>query len=79
MSEEFSFSSWLSEGANGIRESLRLPEGGIMPPEFREHMQAARKERLLAWRSLFDAAVAKLESPTGTSTKSSRSSKIKSE
>jgi hypothetical protein len=32
-----------------------------MPEEFRRHRRAARRERLLSWRSVLDAAVGRLE------------------
>jgi hypothetical protein len=33
----------------------------VLPEEFREHMQAPRRERLLAIRSLLDAAIERAE------------------
>jgi len=57
MSEEWSLKSWLSQGVTGVRSAVRLPTGGLLPGEFGEHMRSARKEFLLAFRSLFDAAI----------------------
>jgi len=34
---------------------------GLLPEEFWEHRRAARRERLLSWRSFFDAAIERLE------------------
>ena len=34
---------------------------GIFPPEFIEHRRAARKEMLLAWRSMIDSALKHME------------------
>lgn len=33
----------------------------LLPDEFRRHCRAARRERLLSWRSVLDAAVERLE------------------
>ena len=33
----------------------------LMPDEFRRHRRAARRERLLSWRSVLDAAVGRLD------------------
>ncbi len=55
------------EGASGeerVREMKRIVrEGarGLFPPEFRRHMIAARKEMLLAVRSLVDSHLEALE------------------
>ncbi len=38
-------------------ESLKA----FLPPEFIEHSRKARKEMLLAWRSLIDAALQRME------------------
>jgi hypothetical protein len=38
----------------------------LLPDEFRRHRRTARRERLLSWRSVLDAAAARLEeSPAG--------------
>ncbi len=61
MSEEWSLKHWLSEGVTGIRDRVRLPTGGLLPGEFGDHMRASRKEFLMAFRSLFDAAIESTE------------------
>ena len=61
MSEEWSLKHWLSEGITGMRDAVRLPTGGLLPGEFRNHMKASRKEFLMAFRSLFDAAMESTE------------------
>jgi len=63
MSEEFRFSRWVSEGVKGIRDTLRSPKAGLLPEEFRQHMKVSRKEFLLAFRSLFDAAIEGVDKP----------------
>jgi len=39
------------------REELRESIRAFLPPGFVEHRKKARKEMLLAWRSLIDAAL----------------------
>ncbi len=40
-----------------LREGLMM----FLPPEFIEHRRKARKEMLLAWRSMIDAALQRIE------------------
>jgi len=40
-----------------MRESIK----GFLPPEFIEHRRNARKEMLLAWRSMIDSALEHIE------------------
>ena len=63
MSEEFKLTQWLSDGAKGVRDSLRGTGGGLLPEEYRQHMKASRKEFALAFRALFDAAIEKMDAP----------------
>jgi hypothetical protein len=56
--EEFDFEEWLDKGMRGLRRKMRHK---IVPEGFKTHMRAARKEMLLAWRSLLDDAIARLE------------------
>lgn len=63
MSEEFNLGQWVSDGINGIRDSVRLPGKGLLPEGFHEHLKASRKEFLLAFRSLFDAAIEGVDKP----------------
>jgi hypothetical protein len=51
------------------RAGIRRPKcacrlARVLPEEFRKHCRAARRERLLSWRSLLDAAVGRLEEGT---------------
>jgi len=39
------------------REELRESIRAFLPPEFIEHRRKARKEMLLAWRSVIDSAL----------------------
>ena len=54
--KEFVFEDWLAEGIRGFRGSYKRVSPRL-PEEFREHTQAARREMLLAMRSLLDAAI----------------------
>lgn len=56
--EEFVFKDWLSEGIEGFRAECRR---GFLPEEFHQHIRAARKEMLLAVRSLVDVAIESIE------------------
>ena len=51
--KEFVFEEWLAQGIGGLVPCL--------PEQFRQHMRAARRERLLAVRSLLDAALERAE------------------
>ena len=55
--EEFDLDAWLKEGRQGLRRMLRSKRRQILPSEFRAHTRAARKEMLLAVRSLLDSAI----------------------
>ena len=43
------------------RSRCRCRVTRLLPDEFRRHCRAARRERLLSWRSVLDAAVGRLE------------------
>jgi hypothetical protein len=45
------------EARKELRESMK----GFLPPGFIEHRNKARREMLLAWRSLIDAALEKID------------------
>jgi hypothetical protein len=77
MSEEFSFSSWVSEGVQGVRDTIRMPKVELFPAEFHEHLRSSRKEFLLAFRSLFDTAIENLDKPKATTRR--KATKIKVE
>ncbi|MBN1580266.1 MAG: hypothetical protein JXA89_06155 [Anaerolineae bacterium] len=77
MSEEFKFGDWVSEGVQGIRNSVRIPQGGLIPESFQQHMKTSRKEFLLAFRSLFDTAIENMDKPKASSRR--KATKIKVE
>ncbi len=47
--------------ARAARASMRKSLEELIPPGFREHRREARKEMLLAMRSLLDAAIERME------------------
>lgn len=55
--KEFDFEEWLAEGIKGFRAKCKELRP-FFPEEFRQHTKAARREMLLAMRSLIDAAIA---------------------
>lgn len=59
--KEFDLEGWLDEGMEGLRDMLKRKRPQIVPEQFKKHTRAARKEMLLAVRSLLDAAIEELE------------------
>ncbi len=60
--EEFVFEDWLRDGIKGVRHKIESrmqakAQGPFGASEFRKHMRNARKEQLLAVRSLIDSAI----------------------
>ena len=55
--KEFVFEDWLVEGIKGLKTKGREKRHKIVPEEFCMHLRTARKEFLLALRSLIDEAV----------------------
>ena len=47
--------------ARAAREEIREGMKAFLPPEFWEHGRRARKEMLLAWRSMIDAALERMD------------------
>jgi hypothetical protein len=47
--------------ARAAREEIREGMKTFLPPEFWEHGRKARKEMLLAWRSMIDAALERMD------------------
>jgi len=46
---------------SAAREELRESINAFLPPGFVEHRKKARKEMLLAWRSLIDTALERMD------------------
>ena len=55
--DEFVFENWLREGLRGFEQCTK----GLFSEDFCKHMKAARRETLLAYRSLIDAALERVE------------------
>ena len=49
------------EHLRAARDELRETFTAMFPPEFTTHGRKARKEMLLAWRSLIDSALKRME------------------
>jgi hypothetical protein len=47
--------------ARAAREELRESVKAFLPPGFIEHRRKARREMLLAWRSLIDATLERMD------------------
>ena len=52
---------WEHRPGEGLILRFKPPLGKIVPDETRGHVRAARKEMLLALRSLIDAAIGRVE------------------
>jgi hypothetical protein len=57
---EFDFEDWLAEGVKGFRASCKELSPHL-PEEFRQHTKSARREMLLAMRSLLDTVIERTE------------------
>jgi hypothetical protein len=55
--EEFVFEDWLRDGLEGIRGRIEKRTGHFDTSDFRTHIRNARREKLLAVRSLVDSAI----------------------
>lgn len=55
-----------------LRLTLPLPRLLFLPKETRDHLRAARREQLLALRSLLDQAIERLEKPEKPKRKAER-------
>lgn len=49
------------EHLRAARQELREGIKAFLPPEFIEHRRRARKEMLLAWRSVIDSAIKRMD------------------
>ena len=71
MSEQVEKKGWWDDAGlkeahnhlNAARESVQKSMESLVPPEFVEHRRKARKEFLLAVRSLIDSAIERIEQP----------------
>ncbi len=61
--KEMTWEDHLAAAIKSFRKEMKEWRGDIFPEEFKEHRRAAQREMLLAWRSLIDARIDKLENP----------------
>ncbi len=59
--KEPSWEDHLAAAIKSFRKEIEEWHGDLLPDEFHAHRRAAKREMLLAWRSLLDARIEKLE------------------
>ena len=61
--KELGWEDYLAKTIKAFRAEVHSGGGpkGLLPEEFWKHRRAAKKEMLLAWRSLLDTAIERLE------------------
>jgi len=59
--KESTWEDHLAAAIKAFRKEMKEGRGEMFPEEFRTHRRAARREMLLAWRSLIDARIEKLD------------------
>lgn len=59
--KEPSWEDHLAAAIKAFRRDMKDLHAEFLPAEFKEHQRAARREMLLAWRSLIDARIEKLD------------------
>lgn len=59
--KELSWEDHLAEAIKAFRGEMKEWRGEHLPADFHTHRRAAQKEMLLAWRSLIDARIEKLD------------------
>jgi hypothetical protein len=59
--KELTWEDHLAAAIKAFRKEMKEGRGEMFPEEFRTHRRAAQREMLLAWRSLIDARIEKLE------------------
>jgi hypothetical protein len=59
--KEQTWEDHLAAAIKAFRKEMQESRGDWFPEEFKTHRRAAQREMLLAWRSLLDARIEKLE------------------
>ncbi len=59
--KETSWEDHLAAAIKSFRKEMKDWRMDVLPPEFHQHRRAAQREMLLAWRSLIDARIERLE------------------
>lgn len=55
--QDFAFEDWLRDGIKGFRRKMKFQKREFDTSAFRTHMRNARREQLLALRSLIDSGL----------------------
>ena len=67
--KEFIFEDWLREGMEGMCNRMKIKKGKFNISDFETHMRNARKEQLLAMRSLVDSFITLVDDKPDEDTK----------
>jgi Sec-independent protein translocase protein TatA len=59
--KELTWEDHLAAAIKAFRKEAKEWRSELLPEEFKTHRRAAQREMLLAWRSLIDARIEKLE------------------
>jgi hypothetical protein len=59
--KEMTWEDHLAAAIKGFRKESKEWRRRVLPEEFHTHRRSAHREMLLAWRSLLDAKIAKLD------------------
>ncbi len=59
--KELTWEDHLAAAVKAFRKEMKEKRGVVLPGEFHTHRRAAQREMLLAWRSLLDARIEKIE------------------
>ncbi|MBM3127599.1 MAG: hypothetical protein FJ009_03085 [Chloroflexi bacterium] len=59
--KDLTWEDHLAAAIKAFRKEMKEGRGEMFPEEFRMHRRAAQREMLLAWRSLLDARIEKLD------------------
>jgi hypothetical protein len=76
--KQLSWEDHLAEAIKSFRGEMKEMHAEWLPADFHTHRRAAQKEMLLAWRSLIDARIEKLEKAEKTKS-APKATKIKVE
>lgn len=78
--KDLSWEDHLAAAIKAFRTEMKDTGVGLFPEEFKTHRRAAQREMLLAWRSLLDARIEKLEAADAAREKSApKATRIKVE
>ncbi len=61
--KEMSWEDHIAAAIKSFRKDIKARRSNVLPEEFWAHRRAARREMLMAFRSLLDSRIEKLEHP----------------